>query len=49
MHDDAGDAEEMLSSGLLDRNESVLLVIDVQERYIAHLFEGRGWWRRRGG
>jgi len=40
MHDDAEDAEEMLSSGLLDRNESVLLVIDVQERYIAHLFEG---------
>jgi nicotinamidase-related amidase len=40
MHDHAEDGEEMLSSGLLDRNESVLLVIDVQERYIAHLFEG---------
>lgn len=27
-------------SWLLDRNDSVLLVIDVQERYLPHLFEG---------
>ena len=27
-------------SGLLDRGDSVLLVIDVQERYLPHLFEG---------
>jgi len=40
MHDDAEDLEEMLSSGLLDRDGSVLVVIDVQERYIPHLFEG---------
>ncbi|MBY0274208.1 isochorismatase family protein [Candidatus Binatia bacterium] len=32
--------EDMLSSGLLDRNESVLVVIDVQERYLPHLYEG---------
>lgn len=32
--------EEMLSSGLLDRDESVLVIIDVQERYIPHLYEG---------
>lgn len=41
MHDeDTEDVEEMLSSGLLDRDDSVLVVIDVQERYIPHLFEG---------
>ena len=32
--------EGMLSSGLLDRNESVLVVVDVQERYVPHLYEG---------
>ena len=32
--------ENLLSSGLLDRDESVLVIIDVQERYIPHLFEG---------
>ena len=32
--------ENLLSSGLLDRDESVLVIIDVQERYIPHLYEG---------
>jgi nicotinamidase-related amidase len=32
--------EDMMSSGLLDRKESVLVVIDVQEKYIPHLYEG---------
>lgn len=40
MHDDEDDVEELLSTGLLDRDESVLVVIDVQERYIPHLYEG---------
>lgn len=42
MHDDdVDDGEELLlSSGLLDRDDSVLVIIDVQERYIPHLFEG---------
>jgi len=41
MHDDdVGEVEEMLSSGLLDRDESVLVIIDVQEKYLPHLFEG---------
>jgi nicotinamidase-related amidase len=40
MHDDLEEEDELLASGLLDREQSVLLVIDVQERYIRHLFEG---------
>ncbi|MBM4244487.1 MAG: isochorismatase family protein [Deltaproteobacteria bacterium] len=32
--------EGTMSTGLLDWNESVLVVIDVQERYIPHLYEG---------
>lgn len=32
--------ENLMSSGLLDRDESVLVIIDVQERYIPHLYEG---------
>lgn len=45
-HDEDGEdlqefeLEDEMSSGLLDRNESVLVIIDVQERYIPHLHEG---------
>lgn len=45
-HDENGDdlqefeLEDEMSSGLLDRDESVLVIIDVQERYIPHLHEG---------